>query len=63
MLADIEKHKQRLAVVKPKYPMFVSYPNYMDELAQRIGCLPTPHKHLHQGRVRHPASRTVEPLI
>ncbi|ELR15482.1 Flavin-binding monooxygenase subfamily protein [Acanthamoeba castellanii str. Neff] len=52
MLADIEKHKQRLAVVKPKYPMFVSYPNYMDELAQRIGCLPTPHKHLHQGRVK-----------
>jgi hypothetical protein len=52
MLAAIEQHKKKLAALKPKFPMFINYPTYMDDLAQHIGCLPTPHRHLYEGRVR-----------
>ena len=52
LLEEIEKHKNKLAATKPKFPMFINYPTYMDDLAQHIGCLPTPHRHLYQGRVR-----------
>lgn len=51
MLADVEKNKQKLAALKPKFPMFITYASYLDDLAQHIGCLPTKQTHLYQGRV------------
>ncbi|KAL6073270.1 Cyclopentanone 1,2-monooxygenase (CPMO) [Balamuthia mandrillaris] len=39
---DAEQRKAKLRSTRPKYPLFISYWTYMDDLARDIGCCPSP---------------------
>jgi dimethylaniline monooxygenase (N-oxide forming) len=40
MIRDVEVTRRKLELRNPKFPLFINYMSYMDELAQLVGCVP-----------------------
>jgi len=41
-LQNVDKMKKKIERRKPRYPLFINFPSYIDDLARMIDCLPCP---------------------